>query len=160
VKVLAALVDPTPTLVNARVAGVIVTGAIPVPVRLAIWVAGVALSVTVSVPVRAPVAVGVKFRVITQLPRAATELPQVLVWEKSPVVRMPLTASAVVVLVFLKVIAEPALLLPRATLPKECEVFERVALCPYAGTTEATTNTIRKTKRWLEARRRRVNILS
>lgn len=34
VKVLAALVDPTATLPNARVAGVMVTGAMPVPVTL------------------------------------------------------------------------------------------------------------------------------
>ena len=34
VKVLAALVDPTPTLPNARVAGLMVSGAMPVPVTL------------------------------------------------------------------------------------------------------------------------------
>jgi hypothetical protein len=130
VNVVAALVDPTPTLLKARVAGVIVTDGTPVPVRLAVWIAGVALSVTVSVPVLAPVAVGVNVMVITQLPRAATEVPQVLVWAKSPLVAMLLTASAAVVLVFRRVMVVPALLLPSATLPRERDVLERVAVCP------------------------------
>jgi hypothetical protein len=159
VNVFAALVDPTPTLLKARVAGLTVTGAIPVPVKLAVWVAGVALSVTVRVPVPAPMAVGVNFKLITQLPPAASALPQVLVWAKSPVVAMLLTANGVVVLVFLKVMVDAALLLPSATLPNERDVVERVAVCPYAGTAEAMAKRVRKTKGWLEARRRRVNML-
>jgi hypothetical protein len=81
VKVLATLVDPTPRLPNERDAGVMVTGATPVPVRLAVCVPGTALSLTVRVPVREPVTVGLKKIEITQFPRAATELPQVLVCE-------------------------------------------------------------------------------
>ena len=42
------------------------------------------MSVSVSVPVRLPVVVGVKVTLIVQLEPAATELPQVLVWAKSP----------------------------------------------------------------------------
>ena len=36
------------------------------------------------VPVRAPVAVGVKVTLMAQLPPPATEVPQVLLWAKSP----------------------------------------------------------------------------
>ena len=43
-----------------------------------------ALSVTVIEPVRAPATVGVKVTEMVQLAAAATELPQVLVWLKSP----------------------------------------------------------------------------
>jgi hypothetical protein len=43
-----------------------------------------ALSATVSVPVRCPAAVGVNVTAIVQLAPAATELPHVLVCEKSP----------------------------------------------------------------------------
>ena len=56
----------------------------PVPLSVAVWGLFVALSVSVSVPVRLPVAVGVKVTLIVQLEPAATELPQVLVWVKSP----------------------------------------------------------------------------
>ena len=79
-------------------------------------------------PLSAPIIVGENLTVMTQLPRAATEVPQVFVWEKSPVVAMLLTARAKVVLVFFKVKFEPALLAPTATLPKEWELFERVAV--------------------------------
>lgn len=56
----------------------------PVPLSAAVWGLFVALSVSVSVPVRLPVAVGVKVTLIVQLEPAVTELPQVLVWAKSP----------------------------------------------------------------------------
>ena len=48
--------------------------------------------------VRVPVAVGLKVTLIVQLAPAATELPQVFVWAKSPalvpVTEMPLIVSA------------------------------------------------------------------
>jgi hypothetical protein len=53
-----------------------------VPDRLAVWVP--ALSVTVKVPVRVPVVVGLNFTLMMQLEFAASELPQLLVCEKSP----------------------------------------------------------------------------
>ena len=56
----------------------------PVPERFAICVP--ALSVTVSVPFRAPATVGVNVTLIVQFEFAASEVPQVLVWAKSPVV--------------------------------------------------------------------------
>jgi hypothetical protein len=58
--------------------------ATPVPLRAAVCGDPDALSVTVSVPVRAPAAVGVKVTEIVQLPLAATDVPQVLLWAKSP----------------------------------------------------------------------------
>ena len=42
------------------------------------------MSAIVSVPVLAPVAVGLKVTLIAQFAPAATEVPQVLVWAKSP----------------------------------------------------------------------------
>jgi hypothetical protein len=45
-----------------------------------------ALSVTVTVPVRAPVAVGVKETLIAQVANAATDVPQLFVSAKSPLV--------------------------------------------------------------------------
>ena len=60
----------------------------PVPVRLTVWVAGLALSVIVIKPVRVPVTTGVKVTLIVQEAPAARLEPQVLVWEKSPLVTM------------------------------------------------------------------------
>lgn len=55
--------------------------AVPVPVRLAVCGLLLALSRTVNVPLRRPVAVGLKVMLMVQLPRPATEVPQVLVCE-------------------------------------------------------------------------------
>ena len=71
-----------------------------------------ALSVIVSEPVRVPVAVGAKVTLIVQLPPAATEPPQLLVWAKSPDVTMPLTVR-VAVPVLLRVTVCGALVVPR-----------------------------------------------
>ena len=76
---------------------------------------------------RAPVAVGVNVTVVTQFPRAATELPQVLVCEKSPLLLTLVTARAVV-RVFLRVNVLVALGLPTPTLPKAREVGVSVAV--------------------------------
>ena len=57
---------------------------IPFPVRATDWGLSLALSVIVIAPVRVPVVVGLKVTEIMQFPPAATELPQVLVWAKSP----------------------------------------------------------------------------
>jgi hypothetical protein len=63
-------------------------GPVPVPVRLTVWVEGLALSVMVRVPVLVPAVVGLKVTLMVQLAPAATLEPQVLVWEKSPLVLM------------------------------------------------------------------------
>ena len=64
------------------------TGAVPVPVRLTVWVVGLALSVMVIEPLREPATVGAKMTLIVQEALAATLVPQVLVWEKSPLALM------------------------------------------------------------------------
>ena len=56
--------------------------AVPVPERLTVWGLPLALSATLSVAAKAPRAEGVKVTPMVQLPPAATELPQVLVWAK------------------------------------------------------------------------------
>ena len=56
----------------------------PMPVSVAVCGLPLALSVTVKVPVRVPVVVGRKVTLIVHLAPAASELPQLLVWAKSP----------------------------------------------------------------------------
>ena len=58
VTIVGALVVPTVRLANVRLAGEIVTGTEPVPLRLTVCGLFEAPSVNVSVPARAPVAVG------------------------------------------------------------------------------------------------------
>ena len=70
------------------------TGAVPIPVRLTVWVPGVALSVIVKVPLLEPAAVGVKVRLMVQEALGAGLEPQVLVWEKSPLVVMLIIVRA------------------------------------------------------------------
>jgi hypothetical protein len=70
---------------NERLDGESVTvGVKPVPVRLTLCGLPLALSVTVSDAVRVPDADGVNVTLIVQLAPAATLLPQLLVWAKSP----------------------------------------------------------------------------
>ena len=57
---------------------------VPVPARLIDCGLPVTLSAIETVAVRVPEAVGEKTTLMLQLPPAATETPQVLVWEKSP----------------------------------------------------------------------------
>ena len=59
-------------------------GAVPVPERLAVCGVLVALSVTVSVAERVPPAVGVNVTLMVQLELAASEVPQLFVCAKSP----------------------------------------------------------------------------
>ena len=93
-----------------------VTTPIPVPLRATVCVAGDALSVTVRLPVAAPSAVGLKVILILQEPPAATELPQVvLASAKGALTAMLVIASAVVVLVLLRVTLKVELVLPTAT---------------------------------------------
>jgi hypothetical protein len=63
------------------------------------------------VPVRVPTAVGLKVTEMVQLAPALTEVPQVLVWEKSPLaVMLEMVSEALPVLVRVTVCA--ALLVP------------------------------------------------
>ena len=66
-------------------------GAVPVPERLAVCGLPLALSVTVKDAERAPVALGVNVTLIVQLELAASDVPQLLVCSKSPLL-VPVTA--------------------------------------------------------------------
>jgi hypothetical protein len=91
---LAALLVFMVWLPKLKLVGVnVMLGVAPVPVRVAVCGLFVALSVTTTVPERVPVAVGVNTTLIAQVAPAATELPQVLVCEKSPVVETLVMAS-------------------------------------------------------------------
>jgi hypothetical protein len=50
----------------------------------------------ITEPVRLPAAVGLKVTEIWQLPAAATDVPQVFVWAKSPVAEIEEIASVTV----------------------------------------------------------------
>src|SRR5258708_9997162 len=65
----------------------------PVPVRLTDCGLPEALSVMLRVPVRLPDAVGVNVTLMVQFAPAATELPQVLVWAKSPLAETAVRVS-------------------------------------------------------------------
>jgi len=106
----AALVVPTFWLLNVRLAGErLVAAAAPVPVRLTICGLPAALSEILTAAVRVPAAVGVNVTLIVQLLFAATELPQVFVSAKSPVL------TPVMLILVMLILALPVLL--------------RVALC-------------------------------
>ena len=85
-KLVPVIVTETPTAPEVGDKCVMVGAAAPVPCRLPDFGLSEALSVIVSVPVRAPTAVGENVTVILQFAPAAREVPQVFVWEKSPVV--------------------------------------------------------------------------
>ena len=70
------------------------TREVPVPVRLTDWGLPVALSVMARAAVRLLAVDGVKVTLMVQLAPAATELPQLLVWAKSPAL-VPKTAMLV-----------------------------------------------------------------
>ena len=96
VTVCAALVVPTAWLLKVRLVGErLTTVAVPVPLRLTVCGLPLALSAIFSEAPRLPLAEGVKVTLMVQLPAAATELPQVLVWAKSPAL---VPASAMLVM--------------------------------------------------------------
>ena len=67
---------------------------VPVPERLTDWGLPLALSVMAMAAARLPAAEGVKVTLSAQWDPAASELPQLLVWEKSPAL-VPETATLV-----------------------------------------------------------------
>ena len=69
---------------SSDVGETLAAGRTPMPVKLTVCGLPLALSVTVKVPVRVPVVVGRKVTLIVHLAPAASELPQLLVWAKSP----------------------------------------------------------------------------
>src|SRR5512146_843544 len=80
-----------------------------------------ALSLMLTEAVRVPVAVGVKVTLMVQLPLAATELPQVFVWAKSPEL-VPASEMPLIVRVLLPMLVRvtfwAVLLVPTAWLVK------------------------------------------
>jgi hypothetical protein len=95
VTVWGALVVPRACPAKVRLEGETVSAiANPVPVSATVWVLGLALSERVRLPVRAPLAVGLNVTLMVQAAPAARDLPQVFVWEKSPLVVMLEMASA------------------------------------------------------------------
>jgi hypothetical protein len=99
-------------------------GAVPVPVKLTVWVAGLALSVMVDDPLCEPLAVGVKVALREQLALAARLTPQMLVWEKSPLVVMLEIARAALPW-FVSVIVSAELVVPTTWSPKTYDDGER-----------------------------------
>jgi len=81
----------------------VATMEVPVPERLTDWGLPVALSVMARAALRLPLAVGVKVTLRVQFDPAARELPQLLVWAKSPALE-PKTATLVRVKVALPVL--------------------------------------------------------
>jgi|GEM_PF-4097838 len=97
----------------------------PVPVRVTFCGLWKSLSAMLKVPVRAPVAVGVKVIVTTQLAPAATGLTQVLVCAKSPVVATAPMFSGIL-LVLVRVNFSGALVVPTFCVGKVKDVSERL----------------------------------
>ena len=118
----AAAVVPTTVLPKVKFDGLSDTPeAIPVPVSVMICVPPLLLSLTVIPPVRVPLATGVKFTAITQLPPAATgvDVEQVVLGSraKSPLAVKELMFSELLP-AFLKVIDCAAAVVPSTVLPK------------------------------------------
>src|SRR5260370_710195 len=97
----------------------------PIPVRLTDCGLPEALSVMLRVPVRLPDAVGVNGTLMVQFAPAATELPQVLVWAKSPLAETPVRFSEA--LPVLESVTDcAALVVPTVWLAKASEEAERL----------------------------------
>src|SRR5262249_37781620 len=87
---------PTRWLPNAIAFGVrTATGAIPVPPRLIVGTGGMELLWMARAPERPNLAVGVNVTLTEQFAPAASVVPQLLVWLKSPVVAMAPMARAI-----------------------------------------------------------------
>lgn len=133
-KVCAALVDPTDVPEKVRLPGEkLTTGPVPVPDKLTIWGLPVAVSEIVTAAARVPVTVGENTTLILQLPPAASEVPQVFVWPKSPLFA-PVTAIDVKLKVELPILVTVtgcgALVVPRFWLAKTRLVVVSVTVEP------------------------------
>jgi len=135
----------TDWLPNERLAGErLAAGTEPVPARLTVWGLPPELSVTLSNAERLPLAVGVKVMLNVQVEPAASELPQLLAWAKSPgldpvivtpeMLRAPVPALS-------KVAVPATLVVPTGWLPKARLPGAR----PAAGVPPATPMPLRLT---------------
>lgn len=123
--------DPTAALGSVRLVGVTVSGSSPVPVSLTSCGLVPALSLKVSAPVTAPRALGLNVTFTVQLLPAASELPQLLVWLKSPLATIgPMDSGPEPELVNLTGL--DALVVPAASFPKASVFAPTVAEPPDA----------------------------
>src|SRR5437660_2191944 len=99
----------------------------PAPVRLTVCGLPEVLSVARRLPVRVPDAVGENVTLMAQFPPTATELPQLSVSAKSPLVEIVVIAKAAEP-VFVSVTVCAALVVPTVWLAKVSEVGERLAI--------------------------------
>jgi hypothetical protein len=135
----------TDWLPNERLAGERLTAAaVPVPERLTVWGLPAELSATLSNAVRLPLAAGVKVMLNVQVDPAGSELPQLLVWAKSPglapvIVTLEMLRAPVPALS--KVAVPAPLVVPTGRLPRARLPGER----PAAGVAPATPTPSRLT---------------
>src|SRR5437667_12525333 len=99
----------------------------PAPVRLTVCGLPEVLSVARRLPVRVPDAVGENVTLMAQVPPTATELPQLSVSAKSPLVEIVVIAKAAEP-VFVSVTVCAALVVPTVWLAKVSEAGERLAV--------------------------------
>ncbi len=126
--------EPTAVLGNVKLVGLTVRGASPVPVSLTSCGLVDALSLTVSAPVMEPRLVGLNVTLMVQLLLAASELPQLLVCEKSPLASIePISSGPAPAL--LNLTAFEALGVPAAWLPNARAFSFRLAVPPVASST-------------------------
>ncbi len=85
------------------------------------------MSLIVMAPVLRPFLVGLKVVLIVQFPPTATELPQVLLWLKSPLATMPVVLKGAVP-VLLSITGRGTLLVPTGCLPKSRLVGDRLTV--------------------------------
>lgn len=119
---------PTAVLLKVSDVAEIVTGALPVPVRLTVCGLFRALSVKVSVPVAAPTAVGEKVTPATQLAPAAMLAPQVLLAIAKPALAPTFVMPNATLARFVSVTVFAALVLPTASVPK-LKLLEETVTC-------------------------------
>jgi len=123
--------DPTAALGSVRLVGLTVSGASPVPVSLTSCGLVPALSLKVSAPVTAPRLLGLNVTLTVQLVPAASELPQLLVWLKSPLATIePMESGPEPELVSFTDL--DALAVPAASFPKARVFVLKVAVPPDA----------------------------
>lgn len=119
VNVLAALVEPCVTLPRARVAGVMVTGLTPVPVRFEVNILPTA-PVTEMVPVAAPAAVGLNETPTVHVELAGAKPAQVPVFVCTKGAATAIVTGTAVVDEFFTVNENGLLGTPSPTLPNPC----------------------------------------
>jgi hypothetical protein len=121
---------PTDWLPKERLEGVrLIVAAVPVPESPTVCGLPLALSAMLTEAARLPLAEGVKVTLIVHFTPGATELPQLLLWAKSPAfapVNLRLVMVNVALPLLVKVTAWATLVVPTGWFPKERLVEERL----------------------------------